>query len=254
MITISTHRRGTGHTKLFIHGLLGSGEDWTETIKAIEGDYTSLTIDLPAHGSAPEINTAVTSFEGVIHQIGASLKEVLTVPVHGIGYSLGGRILLGLTHHYPEIFERLTFISTFPGFEDQSSRDARWQSDLKWSSLMSTLDTETFLTRWYEQETFHSEMWNGEIRKKILSSRASLQLSRMASFFEVTSAAKMPNYWSLLESITVPTTFIAGERDLKYVRIGEQLTTSSPRIHLSIVPRCGHAIPLESPQALAKTL
>jgi len=254
MNTISTYRRGSAGIKLFIHGLLGSGDDWTETIKGIESDSTCLTIDLPSHGNAPDLPTTITSFEGAIHQIGASLKETITTPIHGIGYSLGGRILLGLTNHYPELFDRLTFISTFPGFKDEGTRNARWESDLRWSALMRALDSETFLPRWYAQETFHSEMWSEEIRTRILASRASVSLSRMASFFELTSAARMPSYWSLLESLTIPTTFIAGERDLKYVQIGEEIASRNPHINLSIMPGCGHAVALENPQTLAKTL
>jgi 2-succinyl-6-hydroxy-2,4-cyclohexadiene-1-carboxylate synthase len=253
MITLSTPRLGTTGTKLFIHGLLGSGDDWSETIKGIEGDYTCLTIDLPSHGSAADLPATITSFEGAIHQIGASLKETITTPVHGIGYSLGGRILLGLSRHYPELFGRLTLISAFPGFDDKGARNARWESDLRWSALMKTLDTETFLSRWYGQETFRSEMWSDETRTKILSSRASISLSHIAPFFELTSAAQMPCYWPLLDSLSIPTTFIAGERDLKYVQIGEQLASRNPRIHLSIVPQCGHAVLLEDPAAVAKT-
>ncbi len=260
MITLSTHRRGTPDpmittgTKLFIHGLLGSGEDWNETIKGIGSNCTCVTADLPAHGKAPEVPPTSTSFEGVIHEIGGALTETLTKPLHGIGYSLGGRVLLGLTQYYPELFERLTFISTFPGFESESIRHARWESDLKWSSLMGSLDTDTFLTRWYAQETFHSERWNDETRAKILSSRSSLSLSGIAPFFEATSAAKMPSYWSLLDSITIPTRFIAGERDLKYVQIGQELAERNPSIHPFVVPGCGHAVPLESPVLLAKAL
>jgi pimeloyl-ACP methyl ester carboxylesterase len=76
----------------------------------------------------------------------------------------------------------------------------------------------------------------------------------MASFFEVTSAAKMPSYWPLLDSLTIPTTFIAGERDLKYVTIGKELVSHNPEMQLTVVPVCGHAVPLESPALLAKTL
>jgi 2-succinyl-6-hydroxy-2,4-cyclohexadiene-1-carboxylate synthase len=254
MTHLSLHRRGTAGTKLFIHGVLGSGQDWRETIAGLASDDTCYTLDLPSHGDAGEISTHLTSFENVIIEIGTALKKECTDPVHGIGYSLGGRILLGLTHRYPEIFNRLTLISTFPGFQDEHARGARWESDLRWSELLRTLDTETFLSRWYEQETFHSAQWSDQTRAKVLTARASLSLPRLASFFEVTSAAKMPNYWPLLISLSIPTTFIAGERDLKYVRIGEELATSNPNIRLAILPDCGHAIPLEATDMLVKIL
>ena len=254
MTHISLHRRGTAGTTLFIHGFLGSGQDWRETTAGLASDDTCYTLDLPSHGDAGELSSSLTSFEEVIIAIGTALKKECTYPLHGIGYSLGGRILLGLTHRYPELFSRLTLVSTFPGFQDDNARDARWESDLRCSELLRTLDTETFLVRWYEQETFHSARWNDQTRGKVRASRASISLPRLASFFEVTSAAKMPNYWPLLTALSIPTTFVAGERDLKYVRIGEELATSNPNIRLEVIPDCGHAIPLEAPAMLAKAL
>ena len=254
MTHISLHRRGTAGTKLFVHGFLGSGQDWRETIAGLASDDTCYTLDLPSHGDAPELSSLVTSFDDVLVQIGNELKKQACTPLHGIGYSLGGRVLLGLTHRYPELFNRLSLISTFPGFADEDARRARWESDLRWSELLRTLDTETFLARWYEQETFHTKEWSDTTRAQILSSRATLSLPRLGSFFEVTSAAKMPNYWPLITSLSTPTTVVVGERDLKYVRIGEELTTRNPNIRLVVLPDCGHAIPLEAPNILAKTL
>ena len=254
MISLSLRRRGAAGTKLFIHGFLGSGEDWAETINQIEGDYSCVTLDLPSHGKAPDLASSLKSFEDVIQAIGESLKERLTQPVHGIGYSLGGRILLGLTRRYPDLFNQLTFISTFPGFEEPSARHARWESDLRWSSLLGSLDKETFLTRWYSQETFQSAIWSDATRAKIIGARSALALPRVARLFEATSAAKMSSYWSFLQSLPLRTTFIAGERDAKYVEIGKELVTRNPSIQLEIVPLCGHAIPLENPPALAKAL
>ena len=254
MTHISLHRRGTAGTKLFIHGFLGSGRDWRETLAELVSDDTCYTLDLPSHGDASELSSDITSFDDMIIQIGDQLKSKLAAPIHGIGYSLGGRILVGLTRRYPKLFGRLTLISTFPGFQEEGARLARWESDLRWSELLRTLDTETFLSRWYEQETFDSERWSNQTRARILSSRSSLSLPHLASFFEVVSAAKTPNYWPLLTSLSIPTTVVVGERDQKYVRIGKELTTRNPRIRLEVLAECGHAIPLEVPVTLAKIL
>lgn len=254
MTHISLHRRGSASTKLFIHGFLGSGDDWRETIAGLTSEDTCYTLDLPSHGETPELSPSLTSFDDVILDTGKALKQKLSAPMHGIGYSLGGRVLLGLAHHYPELFTRLTFISTFPGFKDEDARRARWDSDLRWSELLRTLDTEAFLVRWYEQETFHSAQWSDQTRAKILAARASLSLPRLTTFFEITSAAKMPNYWPFLSSLPIPTTFVVGARDLKYVQIGEELTTRNSNIRITVIPGCGHAIPLESPDLLGKSL
>ena len=64
----------------------------------------------------------------------------------------------------------------------------------------------------------------------------------------------MPNYWPLLSSLSIPTTFVVGARDLKYLQIGEELTTGNPNIRLKVIPECGHAIPLEAPELLSEML
>lgn len=239
---------------LFLHGLLGSGSDWSETIKALGDPIACATLDLPSHGDSQEIAPLVTSFEEVIDVIGTALKESIAKPLHGVGYSLGGRILLGLTQTFPELFSKLTFISTFPGFRDDRERAARWESDLQWSKLLRTLDTQTFLARWYAQGIFASEQWSDSTRERICNARSSLSLPRIAQFFELTSAAKMPSYWEHLASLTIPTTFIAGERDSKYMRIGQELAALNPAITLTILDECAHAIPLEAPRKLAKVI
>jgi 2-succinyl-6-hydroxy-2,4-cyclohexadiene-1-carboxylate synthase len=254
MTHLVRHRTGESTTKLFLHGLLGSGHDWSNTIAALTQDSTCLTLDLPSHGSASELEPHVASFEDVIHQIGSALSATLTTRVHGIGYSLGGRILLGLTKHYPTLFTQLTFISAFPGFEDESARTARIASDRTWSSLMRSLETESFLARWYAQDLFRSDAWSAQLRERILSTRATLNLPRIAPFFEVTSSAKMPSYWSVIDSLAIPTTFVVGERDLTYLRLSSTVAARNPRIRVEVIQGCAHAIHLENPDMLAQRL
>jgi 2-succinyl-6-hydroxy-2,4-cyclohexadiene-1-carboxylate synthase len=239
---------------LFIHGLLGSSEDWRETITTFDSPGTCLGLDLPAHGSAAGAPLPFSSFEDFIDALGEALIKEFPAPLHGIGYSLGGRILIGLSQHFPTLFSRLSIISAFPGFLDDKEREARRLSDQRWSELLTTLDTPQFLEMWYAQETFGRSQWNDETLQRVLQARASLSLPHIAAFFDLTSAARMPSYWEHLATTPTPVTFIAGARDKRYVTIASALKELRPSLTVRIVENAAHALPLEAPADLGKIL
>ncbi|MCV5943386.1 alpha/beta fold hydrolase, partial [Escherichia coli] len=46
---LEKHQSRTLPTLVFLHGLLGSGEDWQACINALP-EYERVTVDLPGHG------------------------------------------------------------------------------------------------------------------------------------------------------------------------------------------------------------
>jgi 2-succinyl-6-hydroxy-2,4-cyclohexadiene-1-carboxylate synthase len=52
----------------------------------------------------------------------------------------------------------------------------------------------------------------------------------------------------------MPVAVLAGERDAKYVALGERLAAALPRAVLTVVPGAGHALPLEAPAAVARAI
>jgi pimeloyl-ACP methyl ester carboxylesterase len=65
----------------------------------------------------------------------------------------------------------------------------------------------------------------------------------------------LPSLWDRLGEITVPVTLIAGERDVKFCGIAEQMAPLfGGAVEVVVVPGVGHAAHLEAPQAVAATL
>jgi 2-succinyl-6-hydroxy-2,4-cyclohexadiene-1-carboxylate synthase len=64
----------------------------------------------------------------------------------------------------------------------------------------------------------------------------------------------MAPLWDRLGELAMPARVVAGERDAKYVEIGEQLVAALPRAELVVVPGAGHGLPREAPEALAALL
>jgi pimeloyl-ACP methyl ester carboxylesterase len=64
----------------------------------------------------------------------------------------------------------------------------------------------------------------------------------------------MAPLWARLGELTMPVTVVAGERDERYVALGERLAAALPDGELTVVPGAGHALPLEAPAAVAAAI
>jgi 2-succinyl-6-hydroxy-2,4-cyclohexadiene-1-carboxylate synthase len=67
-------------------------------------------------------------------------------------------------------------------------------------------------------------------------------------------AGAMEPVWDGLAQAGFPCTFVAGRLDPAYVMSARRLAASVPEGRLEIVPRAGHAVHLERPQAFARLL
>jgi 2-succinyl-6-hydroxy-2,4-cyclohexadiene-1-carboxylate synthase len=59
------------------------------------------------------------------------------------------------------------------------------------------------------------------------------------------------NMWDRLGELAMPATVLAGERDGKFLELGERLAGALPRGELVVVRGAGHGIPREDPAAVA---
>ncbi|MDP9346093.1 MAG: alpha/beta fold hydrolase, partial [Actinomycetota bacterium] len=64
----------------------------------------------------------------------------------------------------------------------------------------------------------------------------------------------MAPLWERLGELPMPTTVVVGAEDAKFVAVGERLAAALPDAELVVVPRAGHGLPREAPQAVADVL
>jgi pimeloyl-ACP methyl ester carboxylesterase len=64
----------------------------------------------------------------------------------------------------------------------------------------------------------------------------------------------MAPLWDRLGELRMPVTVVAGERDAKFVALGERLAAALPDARLVVVPGAGHGLPREAPQAVADAI
>jgi pimeloyl-ACP methyl ester carboxylesterase len=65
---------------------------------------------------------------------------------------------------------------------------------------------------------------------------------------------QMPDYRGVLQSHAIPVELVVGELDDKFVVLANELSCNASRLQLELVPRAGHNVLLEAPNALARVL
>ena len=112
---------------VFLHGFMGSGEDWILIANGLSQDFYCLLPDLPGHGNTPL--DADPGYESWTIALKKMILEKNIQKAGWIGYSLGGRLALHFTLTCPEMVTQLVLESANPGINDPKERQQRIQWD-----------------------------------------------------------------------------------------------------------------------------
>ena len=155
-----------------------------------------------------------------------------------LGYSMGGRLALQRLER--ERFDKAVIISAGLNAPD-SERRAR---DEEWARRFESEEWSSLMRAWNAQPVFGGHVVE---RREEDFDRAGL-----ARQLRESSPAVLPP--PRLESIETPILWVAGERDAKYVEIGQQTVARLPHAELWICPGAGHRVPWEQPDLLVARL
>jgi len=166
------------------------------------------------------------------------------IPPHGdtlLGYSLGGRLALHALLAGAQ-YKRAIFVSTGLGIEGDVARAARRAADEAWAQR-------------FESEDFDSVMaaWNAQ---PVLAGPA---LTRTRDDYDPRalrewSSGALPPVASRLHELTIPTLWIAGALDVKYVAEAKRAVSLAPNADLAIIEDAGHRIPWQKPREFMERL
>ena len=138
------------------------------------------------------------------------------------------------------------------GTDDAAARARRRVDDDALAAFADTATIEQFADRWAAQPLFAAtppeaaRIWREDLLRN--DPRA------LAAVLRGLGAGAMEPLWARLPELAMPATVLAGERDGKYVAIGERLVTGLPHADLVIVPGAGHGLPREAPAAIAAAI
>lgn len=220
---------------VFLHGLLGSQEDWQGVLTLLQNfpQFRPLTIDLPFHGKSE--NIACQDFADLRAQLHQTLMTLLgDTPFFLVGYSLGGRVALDYTFHVKNPHLLGTILEgTNIGLKTEAERRARWQNDQHWANRFRTEPITQVLNDWYQQPVFaHLDACKRSI---LIKKRQNNSGENIAQMLESTSLAKQQDYSDLLNTREKNITFFIGEKDQKF----RQIALENQLVH-RLIRNAGH--------------
>ncbi|PIQ25354.1 2-succinyl-6-hydroxy-2,4-cyclohexadiene-1-carboxylate synthase [bacterium (Candidatus Blackallbacteria) CG17_big_fil_post_rev_8_21_14_2_50_48_46] len=235
---------------LFLHGFLGSGQDWQALLSELAFPILAWTPDLPGHGPNTQ---SVPDFETCLSQLGSQWLRAQTEPLHLLGYSMGGRLALGLALRYPEKVKSLCLISASAGLADENLRLQRQSWEAEWAHTFRSQPLLASIEAWYAQPLFHpfrsSSGYNQACQERLRNNPEGL-----AQAMVKLGAGQQKSYWNRLAELKMPLLFLVGSKDPAYLEIGRRICQQVERAELEILNGYGHSLILEAPRELAKKI
>lgn len=113
------HAREAGEgpvATVLVHGLGGSALNWVPLMERLGGQTAMLAVDLPGFGMSPPPRDGDYSPRGHARTVAAAIeawsrRRGVTGPVHVVGNSMGGAVVLQLAAHRPDLVSSLTLVS-----------------------------------------------------------------------------------------------------------------------------------------------
>jgi 2-succinyl-6-hydroxy-2,4-cyclohexadiene-1-carboxylate synthase len=213
-------------TTVYLHGFTGQGGGWPGAIAPT----------LPGHAGRP------IPRDYSLWRAADDLAAELPARFDLVGYSLGARLALHLALAHPGRVNRLVLIGCAPYVPDPR---ARIEDDERWARLLEADGLDAFYPQWDARPIFASR------RRLVRPAHVATDLAQALRAF---SPGRQDDLRPRLAEIQAPSLWLAGEHDAKFVQLAHECAPACRRGQAATVPGCGHDVPLECPEALARLL
>jgi 2-succinyl-6-hydroxy-2,4-cyclohexadiene-1-carboxylate synthase len=246
---------------LFLHGFMGDRHDFAAITSHLIDQYQCLLIDLPGHGKTRVREESEYGMVLTARAIVGALDQLHISQCFLVGYSMGGRLALYLTVHFPERFIGTVLESASPGLKTEEERRQRVQQDWQLATELETTDFTEFLTNWYEQPLFASMARpltaiseRAPRFEQMLARRRQHQPPELAKSLRNLGTGSQPSLWAKLAQNQVPLLLLVGGLDQKFVQINQQMQAIGSSTQLQIIEGCGHNVHFENVQGFVESL
>ncbi|HET6569259.1 MAG TPA: hypothetical protein VFG50_14925, partial [Rhodothermales bacterium] len=146
---------------------------------------------------------------------------------------------------------RLVLESATPGLKHAADREARRGVDQAHAVRLETQDFAGFVEDWYSQPVFASLTQRPELLTRVKDARRRNEPAELARALRGMGTGVQEPLWDRLDELHMPTLFIAGALDGKYVEVGARMDALSEHVRAAVMPNAGHTVHAEYPKAYA---
>ncbi|MBC6315586.1 2-succinyl-6-hydroxy-2,4-cyclohexadiene-1-carboxylate synthase [Listeria grandensis] len=249
---VETNRDASSRgTLLLLHGFTGSHATYDAVLPMLSADWHCVIVDLLGHGAtdAP-LDTSRYSMESQVADLIAILDGIGAEKASVLGYSMGGRLALGLATFYPNRIQTLVLQSASPGLESEEARALRVLKDAELAQKIAEQGVANFVTDWEKLPLFATQQHLSEaMQRKIRAERLNQRAHGLAGSLNGMGTGAQPSLWEDLPMLQVPTLLLAGQKDPKFCGIALEMKTALPDAKYITFSNAGHTIHIEQPES-----
>ncbi len=241
---------------LLLHGFTGSTATMADIGRPLAEGRRVVAVDLPGHGRTGDPDEVQHhGFDHVVDAVAHALDRLGARPAHVLGYSMGGRIALGLAVRHPALVAALVLVGASPGLADPVERAARRRSDDELADDLLEKGLPWFVDHWMASPLFASQERLGrETLGAARDQRLANDPAGLAGSLRGAGTGAQPSFWHDLGDVTAPTLLLVGDEDPKFRAVAMRMGAGLPRSTMEVVPDAGHAAHLENPGHVVATV
>ncbi|MDG0815295.1 alpha/beta fold hydrolase [Bdellovibrio svalbardensis] len=244
---------------IFIHGLMGFGQNWRRIISGLEKTERCLAFDQRGHGRSfkPESGYSPEDYADDLKKI---VDELGWKKFNLVGHSMGGRNVLVFASKYPEYVDKLVIEDIGPESSANAHEYYAYLLNLAPTPFASRDEARKFFAEDFIQKAKTRE--NVEVLSKFFYSNmeekpdgtVDWRFSKYA-IIESVKAGRNMDRWQEVRDLKVPTLLIRGESSQELSQQNyEAMLASNPMIKGVVIPGAGHWVHSDQAQAFVEAL
>jgi pimeloyl-ACP methyl ester carboxylesterase len=242
---------GAGPAILFSHGLFWDSSMFAPQIRALKFRYRCVAYDHRGQGQSADSDLRAIDMDTLFADAVALIVALDLKPVHLCGLSMGGFVAVRLGARRTDLVRSLLLLDTSADPEPRENALALrlWNWFARWFGVGLLMDA-TMPTMFGEStlsdpaRAVERDAW----RRQLRSNRRSLWRA-------VNGVIERPSVYDELSGITAPTLVMVGEEDTVTVPAkAERIAAAIAGAKLVRIPRAGHIVTLEQPQAVTQAI
>jgi pimeloyl-ACP methyl ester carboxylesterase len=256
---------------VYVHGLGGSGQNWTDLSGLVAGRLSGQAIDLPGFGRSDAPPNGGYRQSALAARVARVIEHADRGPVHLFGNSLGGAVVVRLAATRPDLVRTLTLVSPAMPFIQPRSAHARMLPVLMVPRARRAVEERVRLVP--PEQLAHgilsicfadmSRVAPQRMAEAVAEATARQEVPWAAEAYTNTLRGLAASYlvpgwrslWWLARRITAPTLVVWGQQDrLVDVGLAPRTVAAIPDSRLLLLDGVGHTAQLEVPRILARAV
>ncbi|RMG47156.1 MAG: alpha/beta fold hydrolase [Acidobacteria bacterium] len=246
-------RSGRGVPLVLLHGFTGAAEAWGAVVAHLRWPGPVAAVDLPGHHPASLVLPG-EDFVAAVDRLAAALRREGLAPAAVAGYSMGGRLALGLAARHPHLPRLLVAIGAHPGLSRAEARERR-RRDAAMAKRIAAGPIERFVEEWEALPLFASQRRRPpEALARQRAWRLRHRPRALARALAALGPGRQPDLRRALARFPGRLVALAGSEDRRYAELAREIAGLAPRGRFVVVPGSGHNLLLEAPAAVAREI